>query len=118
MKKNNKAQALVEFVLIIPIMLMLIFAIIDFSKIFYEKTKLENNTNDIIEFIKNNQNSEDIEEYIKRINKNTTVKMTDKDNNYKEVVLTKEIKITTPGLNLVIGNPYKIKVKRVYQNEN
>ena len=118
MKVNNKAQALVEFVLIIPVMLMLIFAIIDFSKIFYEKTKLENNTNDIIEFIEKNKNSEDIKEYIKKINKNTTVKMTDKGNNYTEIELAKEIKIVTPGLNLIIGNPYKIKVERVYQNES
>ena len=39
---NRKGQALVEFVLILPLFIMLLFAIIDFGNILNQKSKLEN----------------------------------------------------------------------------
>ena len=50
MKLDKKGQALVEFVIIMPIIMMLLFVIIDFSNIFYQKNHLENITNDIVTF--------------------------------------------------------------------
>ncbi len=40
--KSSKGQALIEFVIILPVFLMLIFAIIDFGRVIYEKNMLEN----------------------------------------------------------------------------
>jgi hypothetical protein len=39
-KKNNKAQALIEFALVFPIFIFLIFAIVDFGRAFYQHTLL------------------------------------------------------------------------------
>ena len=38
---DKKGQALIEFVLILPILIMLIFAVIDFGNIFVNKNELE-----------------------------------------------------------------------------
>jgi len=40
--KNNKGQALVEFIIILPIFLLLIISIIDFGNIISKKYSLEN----------------------------------------------------------------------------
>ena len=39
--KNHRGQALVEFVVVLPILIMLLFATIDFGLIIYNKSKLE-----------------------------------------------------------------------------
>ena len=39
---NRKGQALVEFVLILPIFIMILFSIVDFGMIFNKKNELEN----------------------------------------------------------------------------
>ena len=39
--KQNKGQALVEFILVLPLIMMIIFVVIDFSNVFYQKNKLE-----------------------------------------------------------------------------
>ena len=49
---NNKGQALVEFILILPIFLFLIFAVVDFGLIFSTKSTLENTSTDIVDEIK------------------------------------------------------------------
>ena len=36
---------------------------------------------------------------------------------YTEIKITKSINIITPGLNLILGNPYKIIVERVIPND-
>ena len=44
---NRKGQALVEFVLILPVFIFLLFAVYDFGMIFNTKNKLENDSTDI-----------------------------------------------------------------------
>ena len=39
------------------------------------------------------------------------------DNNYNEIKVSDKLKIWTPGLNRVLGNPYIIEVKRYIPNE-
>ena len=39
---NNKGQALVEFILIFPIIVLILCIIIDFSNVFVSENKLEN----------------------------------------------------------------------------
>ena len=50
--KNQKAQALIEFVLILPVLIMFLFSIIDFGTIFIRKSELENKINDAYEAAK------------------------------------------------------------------
>jgi Flp pilus assembly protein TadG len=50
---NKRAQALIEFVLVLPILIMLLFSIIDFGTILIRKSELENKINEAYEAAKN-----------------------------------------------------------------
>ena len=110
--KNNKGQALVEFIVILPVILAILLVIIDLGKIFNEKNTLENNSIDIIELYKNGKSIDEIKNKYSDINITTNI-----DNNYLTLKLKKEIEIITPGLNLVLDNPYLIEVERVVYYE-
>ena len=49
MMKNNKGQALVEFIIIIPVLIFILFALIDFGNIILQKYKLEDSMDTISE---------------------------------------------------------------------
>lgn len=106
---NKKGQALVEFVIIMPIIMMIIFVIIDFSNVFYQKNYLENVTNDVVRLKEHGKN----DEYIK--------KKTDKDiqisikNNgdTKKIIVSKDINLVTPFSNMFFKNPFTIKTERI-----
>ena len=61
---NNKGQALVEFILIFPIIVLILCIIIDFSNVFVSENKLENKLDDVIYLIRNNK--ELVKENIKK----------------------------------------------------
>lgn len=110
--KNNKGQALVEFILILPVILAILLVIIDLGKIFNEKNTLENTSIDIIELYKNRKSIDEIKDKYNDIEINTSV-----SDNYLTIKLKKEIEIITPGLNIVLDNPYPIEVERVVYYE-
>ncbi len=116
--RNRKAQALIEFVLILPILIMILFAVIDFGNIFVAKSSLENKINDAYQILKESTDTTtlqaDIENVVKNSDKDITVTLD--FNNERELIilsLSKDIKTITPGLNLILGYPYKIKTERV-----
>lgn len=104
---DNKGQALVEFVLILPIFIFLIFIIYDFGKIYNNKNILENRCSDVISIFKTNKDINKINSLYKDINISIT-----NDNDYYNINCQKEINIITPGLNRILGNPYVISVER------
>ena len=55
---NNKGQALVEFILIFPIIVLILCIIIDFSNVFVSENKLENKLDDVIYLIRNNKEND------------------------------------------------------------
>lgn len=110
--KNNKGQALVEFILILPVILAILLVIIDLGKIFNEKNTLENTSIDIIELYKNGKSIDEIKNKYNDISITTNI-----ENNYLTIKLKKEIEIITPGLNIVLDNPYSIEVERVVYYE-
>ena len=110
--KNNKGQALVEFILILPVILAILLVIIDLGKIFNEKNTLENTSIDIIELYKNGKSIDEIKNKYRDISITTNI-----ENNYLTLKLKKEIEIITPGLNIVLDNPYPIEVERVVYYE-
>lgn len=109
---NNKGQALIEFVLVLPVFLFLLFAIYDFGMIFSKKTKLENSSSDIISLYKSGKELDEI----KGLYKNLVINM-DEDEEYKEFIVKDKVKLITPGFNRIFGNPYEIKVVRYIANE-
>ena len=109
---NNKGQALVEFILILPIFLFLIFAVVDFGLIFSTKSTLENTSTDIVDEIKAGIPIEEVRENHKDLTIDTI-----EYEKYKKIKLTTERKLITPGASRVLPNPYKITVERTILND-
>lgn len=106
---NKKGQALVEFIIILPIFLVLVLGVIDLGNIFYQKTMLEGKMNDVISMYEKGNSSLEILEDMDL--KNTTLDITEDDRTIR-IHLKKEIDLITPGLNLVLDNPYQLDVSR------
>ena len=104
--KNNRGQALIEFVLILPVLLLLIFALIDFGRIIVCKSHLEGVMNEV-----SNLEEDKISSYLK---KDTDYKITYdiKIDEYKNITLSTKLDLITPGLKNVLKNPYVVKVER------
>lgn len=108
---NRKGQALVEFVLILPIFIMILFSIVDFGMIFNNKNELENISIDIMNLLNNNNKIEEIQKEYPKVD----IKLTNKEK-YTIVEISTKVNIITPGLNRVLGNPYIVKVERKIPN--
>ena len=61
---NRKGQALIEFVLILPVLILILFIIFDFGNIFYSKYELQNQSMEIVRLVKDNKTIDDITIYI------------------------------------------------------
>lgn len=108
---NRKGQALVEFVLILPIFILILFSVYDIGMIIYNKNVLESTSNDVIFMLTNDSNIDEIKIKYNDI----TIDIND-DGKYYNITLNKKIDILTPGLNLVLGSPYNVEVERVIPN--
>ena len=105
---NNKGQALIEFVLILPVFIFILFAVVDFGIIFNSKSNLENDCSSIVELFKNGTSIEEI----KRIYDDNIVNISN-DGSYYKLSVSTSIDLITPGLNRVLGDPYLISVERI-----
>ena len=108
---NRKGQALVEFVLILPIFIMILFSIVDFGMIFNKKNELENISVDGVNMLNKDIPLEEIKSEYADIDIEIG-----SDDKYKNVVISDKIDILTPGLNRILGNPYEVKVERKIPN--
>ncbi|MDD3048578.1 MAG: TadE/TadG family type IV pilus assembly protein [Bacilli bacterium] len=115
--KSEKGQALLEFVLIMPILLMLLLAIIDFGRILYEKNRLENVTSDVVDMFSTSLTEAEIKTKILTYYKNKIGITIEHVNNDITIELNTTVDIYTPGLDRVLDDPYKLKVSRVIYNE-
>ena len=104
---NRKGQALVEFVLILPIFLFLIFSVYDFGMIYSSKNSLENDSSDIINLFKNGTSLNEI----KKLYPDCEI-MISNDQEYYKVLVESSVDLITPGFNRLFGNPYVINVER------
>lgn len=108
---NRKGQALVEFVIILPIFILLLFAIVDFGMIFSKKNELENISVDVIAMIRNDSDIVDIRDLYSDVNIDMN-----SDDKYIIIVISTDVDIMTPGLNRILGNPYNVKIERTIPN--
>lgn len=118
MKLNRKGQALVEFVLILPILVMLGLAAIDIGKIMLVKNHLENKTNDVITMLNENKSYQEIEAILEQ-DKGYDIELSTSfdSNNYVKIKLANKIKLMTPGLSLILGDSYIVSAERVLPYE-
>ena len=109
MKQNKKGQALVEFVIILPIFLLLVLGVMDIGKILYNETRLEGVLNDVISMYESGSMEEDIITTLDLDDTHLEVLLKE---DYVEFHLSKEMDIITPGLNFILDNPFVIDVSR------
>ncbi len=108
--RNNKGQALIEFVIILPIILVILLYIIEFGKITLKKYELESNMELITSLYKDNK-TEEINNYINTNNIRITYK---KNNNLTTITITKNIKTNMPLINKILGNEIETK-RTIYE---
>lgn len=110
---KNRGQALVEFIIIIPILLLILLGMVDSGNIIYRKYALESTLDTTIDLFLDNKQTE-LEQFISQEEVEIKYKY---DNNFVTIILTKNIKVITPGLNVILSNPYQIKVERTIYHE-
>ena len=110
---NRKGQALVEFVLILPILLLILFTIFDFGNIFYSKYELQNQCSVIIRLLLDGCTIEDVES----IYLNFDIEENTYKDNYKKITISREIELITPILDRVLGKSYKVSIERIIPND-
>lgn len=111
--RKNKGQALIEFILIMPIFLIILLSIIDYGNILYQKYQLENATENVIELYRNDNDLE-INNIIEKEKISLDINSEDE---YTKFTFQKNVKILSPGLTLVLGQNYKIISERIIYSE-
>lgn len=107
--KDNRGQALVEFVLVLPVIILVLFGMIEISNLIYQKYQLETHIDPIIELYK------DDEELVNNYqNKNKFNATFDKNGDLVKVTLTKRVSLITPGITSFLGNPFEVKTERTF----
>lgn len=113
---NKKGQALVEFVIILPIMILLIFCVVDFGRVISVKNDLDNVTSDAVLFYQNGKSEEEINALVKKDDNNMKLDFEIKDD-YITITVSKTIKPITPGLSYIPVNVFDVSSSRVIKNE-
>ncbi len=108
---NKKGQALIEFILILPIFLLILFGIIDFGRILYNMNVLENLNNEIELMYKDGKNYNEMLDFVQSQIKTADLKISETEN--IEIIINNDIELITPGLGLIIDNPYTVNSKRI-----
>ena len=111
--KNKKGQALVEFVIILPVLLLIVISMVDFGNLLYQKYQLEQNLEYVSDlYLANDTNA--LEQEKQRLNIKT-----EEDGKYIKLTIEKEAKLSSPILRRVLGENYVIATSRkLYQDEN
>ena len=110
---NKKGQALVEFILILPVLLLIAMAMIDIGNIFLNKYDLNKDLETVTEMYEKNDTknlgvylaSEQL--FLEDESKNGMITLT----------LKKNVEISAPGLTNILGKNYEITAsKTIYEN--
>lgn len=113
MRMNRKGQALIEFIIILPVLIMLIFSFIDLGRIILENNRLEAVTTDVVIKYKETKNYSDVLEYIKSMGYKDVDLSIKTNDEIVTIKLDKKVELITPGLDSILGNPYSVSVERV-----
>ena len=104
--KNKKGQALVEFVIILPVLLLIVISMVDFGNLLYQKYQLEQNLEYVSDlYLASDTNALDQEK--QRLNIKT-----EEDGNFVKLSIEKKIKMSSPILRRILGDNYSITTSR------
>lgn len=111
---NKKGQALIEFVILIPVFVLLVLGVIEFGNLIYQKYQLENHLDYIVDLYKE-QNIDTINQYIKK-NKLEIVYQEEHDS-YIDIKVSKNIQINAPIVSNILGKNYTVEASRSIVHE-
>ena len=106
---KNKGQALVEFILVMPIFVFLLIGLLDIGNILYQKYTLETHLDEVTNYYREAK-LDKINELAKNEDFSVSYRQVDDE---LEIILEKNCKVQTPLLNNVLGDTYLITTKRV-----
>lgn len=101
---KKKGQALVEFILILPVLLFIIMGMIDIGNIILTKYSLVSELDVISNLYQNDKDA-----YNNYITKNKITLSLDKSDELTTLTISKKIKINTPLLSNVLKSPYLVQ---------
>ncbi len=113
----NKGQALVEFIIILPIILLLVFSIIDIGRVISLKSDLESITSDAVMLYQEGKTPDEINELINVDRKEKVKITTTSTTDYVTIKSELSIKPITPGLSLIAKKVFDVETTRVIKNE-
>ena len=108
---NKKGQALVEFILVLPILVLLIFAMLDIGKIIMAKNHLENKMTECLDLASSGESIDSINTYLAK-DSEYKITLSIVDGEYRMYHLETSINLITPGLKRILTNPYKVTLER------
>ena len=111
---NQKGHALIELVIILPILLFLLIGFFDVMQIKETKWMLEQQLNQIGEQWNQSSTYANMFQILKEINPNATLEIKNKNDESFFLVIKEKVKIHCPGLNRIIDSPYEIKVEKEF----
>lgn len=111
---NRKGQALVEFVLILPVFILLVFAFIDAGKIILCKTHLESVMNEVVLMVDNDLDIREIKEYLQE-DSSYKISISLEKNKYTNIVLYTKLDLITPGINHIFNENIKIERSIIHE---
>ena len=114
---NKKGQALVEFVIILPIFIFMLLSIIDIGKVIYFQNQLVSELNDVVDLYKNQKTYEEILNELNLQDEGVTLEIKNQDNEIITFYLKRDVEIITPGLNVIFDNPHTVTVERALSYE-
>jgi len=108
--KNMRGQALVEFILVLPILLLVLISTVDFGNILLKKYSLEND----LDIVSNMYKQNDTNELNNYLNENDIRIDYKRENDFLTITLYKNIDIISPLLIPILGERYEISTNGVY----
>ncbi len=110
--RNHRGQALIEFLLIMPIMFIIMMGMFDFGNILYHRYKIENELDYVVSLVQEEKEA-DLDAYLEE---NDLVMDISSKEEGKTIHLKTSISIYTPGLNKILGKTYRIDAtKTLYE---
>lgn len=109
---NKRGQALVEFVLILPVLLLIVISMIDVGNIFLKKYELNNNLDMIAEMYQNGEMKQ-----ISLLTSSEDIKLEEKtSDNMTKLTIKKNVSIQVPILSNILGKTYEISLSKIVYN--
>ena len=110
---DDKGQALVEFILIVPVLLLIVLALFDIGNIFIKKYELNNDLETVATLYENGDKTE-----LALFISSEDLKYNEEaSGDFVKLTISKNVKVSAPILSNVLGKNFKIETsKNVYQS--